>query len=85
MLCRNRVRDFPVWKRVFNSHTEAHRAAGLHLLHLWRTVGDENDVVFLFGVEDHARAQAFVTDPSAAETGRKAGVVNGEIRFLDDV
>jgi len=29
MLCRNRVTDFSKWKAVFDSHAQAHRAAGL--------------------------------------------------------
>ena len=85
MLCRNRVRDFAVWKRVFDAHAEAHHAAGLHLLQLWREIGDENNVIFLFSVDDIERARAFVTDPASAEAGREAGVVDGDIRFLDDV
>ncbi len=84
MLCRNRVRDFAAWRRTFDSHAAAHRAAGLHLLHLWRETGDDNNVIFLFGVDDIERARAFVSDPAAAEAGRDAGVVDGEIRFLDD-
>lgn len=31
MLCRNRVADFDTWWKVFESHAEDHRAAGLHL------------------------------------------------------
>lgn len=85
MLCRNRVRNFAAWRRVFDSHGSAHRAAGLHLLHLWRELGDEDNVRFLFRVDDLKLAQAFVTDPAGAEVGREAGVVDGEIWFLDDV
>ena len=46
MLCRNRLADFARWKRVFDSHAEAHRAAGLNLLHLWRSLdnGIEREV-----------------------------------------
>lgn len=29
MLCQNRVADFSKWKAVFDSHAQAHRAAGL--------------------------------------------------------
>jgi len=27
MLCRTRVKDYPTWKAVFDSHADAHRAA----------------------------------------------------------
>ena len=36
MLCRNRVRNFDQWKRVFDGHADAHRGAGLKLVHLWQ-------------------------------------------------
>jgi len=36
MFCRNRVRDYEVWKRIFDSHASAHRAAGMNLVRLWR-------------------------------------------------
>lgn len=48
MLVRNRVADFAKWKRIFDSHAEAHREAGLHLVHLWRSLEDQNNVFFLF-------------------------------------
>lgn len=83
MLCRNRVRDFETWKAVFDSHVDAHRSAGLRLLHMWRRDGDLNEVFFLFEADDRQRAQEFVADPAGAEAGRIAGVLDGEIIFLE--
>ena len=83
MLCRNRVRDFAVWKNMFDSHAEAHRSAGLRLQHLWRSLDEPNDVFFLFEVEDRERALAFVSAPSGAEAGKASGVIDGEIRLLE--
>lgn len=82
MLCRNRVRSFEVWKKVFDDHAPAHREAGLRLVHLWRDLGDPDTVLFLFEVSDLERARAFVATPEAAEAGIKAGVLEGEYRFL---
>ena len=48
MLCRNRVRDFETWKKLFDSHAQAHREAGLHLTSLWRSTDEPNNVFFLF-------------------------------------
>jgi hypothetical protein len=70
MLCRNRVADFPKWKAVFDSHAEAHRAAGLRLRDLWRDVEEPNNVFFVLEVASLDRAQAFIGDPAAAESGR---------------
>jgi enamine deaminase RidA (YjgF/YER057c/UK114 family) len=85
MLCRNRVEDFGRWKAVFDSHAEAHREAGLVLRKLWTRSDDPLDVYFLFEVADVERARAFVDDPASADAGKRAGVIDGEIVFLDVV
>jgi hypothetical protein len=82
MLCRNRVADFARWKTVFDSHANAHRTAGLCLLHLWREQGDPDNVFFLFEVEDREKALAFVSDPAAAAAAEESGVIDGELRIL---
>jgi len=82
LLCRNRVQDFDRWKSVFDSHAEAHRAAGLLLVHLWRDESNANDVFFLFEIADVEKAKAFIADPKAANAGRASGVIEGEYRFL---
>jgi len=59
MLCRNRLVDFARRKRVFDSHAETHRAAGLNLLHLWRSVDDPSNVFFLFEVNRYGEGACF--------------------------
>lgn len=83
MLSRNRVEDYSKWKRVFDSQASAAREAGLHLTDLWRDVQDPNNVFFLFHVGDLEKARAFIADPKAAEVGKAAGVLDGEIHFLE--
>jgi hypothetical protein len=82
LLCRNRVRDFRRWKRVFDSHANAHRRAGLRRLWLCRELGMPSEVHFLFAVADLRRAKAFIAAPSAAKAARASGVVEGEYHFL---
>ena len=82
MIVRNRVADFSEWKRIFYSHAEAHREAGLRLIHLWQSIEDENNVYFLFEVADIEKTRAFITAPEGTEAGKIAGVVEGEIHFL---
>jgi len=84
MLCRNRVESYTRWKQVFDSHTVAHRKAGLRLRHLWRDIEDPNNVYFIFEVMDMDRARAFISDPASAAAGRAAGVLDGEVKFLVD-
>ena len=85
MLCRNRVTDFAKWKEVFDSHAEAQRAAGLTLVHFWRTVDKPNNVVFLFEVKTIEKAKAFINAAEAAEAGKAAGVVDGDYQFLENL
>jgi hypothetical protein len=84
LLCRNRVQDFDAWRVVFDANWEAAHAAGLKLVHLWREVGDPNNVFFLFEIESIDRATAFMATPEAAEAGRVSGVVDGEYHFVED-
>ena len=85
MLCRNRVRNYEKWRTIFDSHASAHHKAGLSLVHLWRSVDDAHTVFFLFEIHDLERAKAFISAPEGAKAGKKAGVIEGEIRFLEEV
>lgn len=85
MLCRNRVADFAKWKRVFDSHLEDHREAGLKVVEVWRTLEDQNNVFFLLEVSDIAKAKIFISTPEAAETGKAAGVLDGEYHFIESI
>ena len=83
MLCRNRVANFAEWKRVFDSHAQAHRDAGLHLTDLWRDVEEPNNVFFLFEVADIAKARAFISNTAAEEAGHASGLLDGEYHFIE--
>lgn len=83
MICRNKVEDFARWKSVFDSHSEAHRQSELALEHLWRGLEDPNEVFFVLTVADLDKAKAFISAPDAAETGRRAGVRDGNYWFVE--
>jgi len=82
LLCRNRVADYSTWKAIFDLHAPESDEAGLTLTNMWQDVEDANNVFFLFEVANLERARAFITDPSGAEVGREAGVIEGEYHFL---
>ena len=69
LLVRNRVQDADAWKRVFDRQTAVGAAAGLTVLHVWRSVDAPDQVFFLLGVEDRARAEAFMASPESAAVG----------------
>ena len=83
MYCRNRVADFARWKAIFDSHPVPQRQAGLRLVHLGRSLEDPNNVFFTFEVEDLQKARAFVSAPDSEAIGEAAGVLDGEIHFVE--
>lgn len=83
MICRNKVEDFDKWKAVFDSHSAEHGQTGLALEHIWRGIEDPNEVVFILTVADIDKARAFVSAPDAEETGRRAGVREGNYWFVE--
>jgi hypothetical protein len=85
LVCRNRVTSFARWKRVFDAHRAAHRAAGLTLRQLTRGLDDKNQVFFMFEIESIEKARGFINDPAAAEAGKTAGVLDGEYHFVESV
>jgi len=84
MLCWNRVQDFDRWKKIFSSHREAHLAAGLKLVHLWKTVDDPNNVYFLYEVDSIDKVRAFMATPEATAAREASGVIEGDYHFLQD-
>lgn len=84
MLCRNQVTDFQRWRAAFAAHADAHREAGLRLVHSWRSITDPNDVYFMFEVASLAKARAFLDDPEAGKVGVESGVLEGEYHFIDE-
>ena len=85
MLVRNKVRDFDAWKLVFDEEFDAVRDAGMDLVRLWRSMDDPGEVFFVLSISDIGRAKAFVADPASAAAGERAGVLEGEIHYVEDV
>lgn len=76
LICRNKVADFDRWKRVFDSHAEAQRAAGLRVEHVWRNIDDPAEVHMLFQVDDLEKARAFVSSPKVPEAQKASGLID---------
>jgi hypothetical protein len=85
LLCKHKVADYARWRRVFDSHAEAQRQAGLYVLHVLRDTADLNLVVMLFRVDDLDKAKAFTQAPSASQAAKTSGVIGTpEILFLSE-
>lgn len=83
MLVRNQVEDYGRWKAVFDAETSAAREAGLEVKAIWRDRDNPNQVFFLFAVTSPEKAQQYVASPASAEAGKRAGVLNGEIYYIE--
>ena len=83
MLVRNRVEDYSRWRKVFDEQDAAGREAGLVLTDLWRDIENPNNIFFTFRIGDLEKARAFVADPEQAEVGKRAGVIDGEIHYVE--
>lgn len=83
MLVRNRVKDYALWKTVFDEGYPRAVAAGLELEHLWRCTDDPGQVFFVLTVADRGRADLFLAAPESAESGERAGVIDGEFWYLE--
>ena len=84
LLVRNRVKDIEHWKKVFDEQEAAGIAAGLSVKAVWRAVDKADEVFFILGVEDRARAEAYMATPEAAAVGEEAGATEGEFWFLEE-
>ena len=85
LLVRNRVKDYAVWRQVFDADTEAAADYGLSVARVWRAHDDANNVFFLLNVESVERANAFMARPESQANGERSGVIDGEFFFLQAV
>ena len=69
LLVRHKVKDFDAWKRVFSSHIQAQKEAGLGVERILRNLDDPNDVVLLFEVFDIDKARGFVSGADVPQKG----------------
>jgi hypothetical protein len=75
LLIRNKVADFPKWKRVYSAHVARRQSAGLKELHLLHSVDGPDEVVLLFKVKNITKAKAMLSSADLRMAMKKAGVI----------
>ncbi len=65
LLARHGVRDYRHWRAL---------SAGMHVLQGFRDPGDADVAVFLFEVENRARAETLMSRPGGEKVTAEAGV-----------
>ena len=74
VVVHHRVRDFAVWKPVFDEHEDVRRAHGALGHRIYQTPGDANGVVIHNDFPSEAAGRAFVDDPSLPAAMERGGV-----------
>jgi hypothetical protein len=59
MIVRHKVKDFGTWKKSFDGHAAAQKAAGLTKPRVFRSADDPNETIILMDYKDLKTAKAF--------------------------
>ena len=91
-----RVGDFEKWKSVMEDDAPAQEEAGLHLIHLWRSIDSPGpprrdgshlpgQAFFVMEVKDIEKARAYFNALSITWAKKRAGVHQYEWHFTEEV
>ena len=84
LLCRNLVKDYNLWKAMFDTHHYQHIEAGLILEKIWHSEIEYNEIFFLFKVINISKAKLFLQKPDVDGIALKAGVIDGDFWFINE-
>jgi hypothetical protein len=82
VVVRHKVKDFATWKKGFDGHAGAQKAAGLSNPRVYRTADDRNEVVIMFDTADIASAKKFASSPDLKSAMQGAGVTDQPTIYL---
>ncbi len=85
VLILHEVRDYGVWKQVFDEAASLRRTAGERTYEVLRDTQAPNLVVHLSRWTSHAAARAFFESPQLIEIRRQAGVAAPRFLYLSSV
>ena len=70
---KQKVTDFNHWHPIFNADNARREAASAKLVSLSQSVGDPNEVHFVFDVSDMGAFMGLLQSPEMAQTMKDAG------------
>ena len=83
ILVRHKVKDFAMWKKVYQGHASFRKQQGSKGSRILQNADDPNDVVIVLDWDTMEKARAFTESPNLIEIMEKAGVTGPpEITFL---
>ncbi len=72
----HKVRDFDTWKPYFDNDDARRQEAGVHLVNLFQSTKDPNEVHFLFTVDDPKVMQEMMESEDMEKKMKEAGVLS---------
>ncbi|HEY5529900.1 MAG TPA: hypothetical protein VIL51_10695 [Thermoleophilia bacterium] len=76
VIVQHRVRDFEVWKPLFEEHGDVRRKYGATGHEIYRGINDPNQITVVNHFPSKEQAEAFAADPSLKEAMARGGVVS---------
>lgn len=85
-IVRQRVENYPKWRRSFDEHAEAREAAGSRGGHLFRDPGDPAEIVVFLAWEDREKARRYLQEsPEIEEESEVGGITDRRVLFLEEL
>jgi hypothetical protein len=83
---RHRIRDYTVWKQVFDGFAAKRRAAGEQTYRVARLVGEPNNLCLFFDWDTAANAERFIASAELRSAMQQAGVAEQpEIYIAEEI
>jgi len=84
VLVRHKVRDYSMWKPVFDGHGVTRQTTGSKGGYVFRNADDPNEVLILLEWEDLEQARGLILSEDLKEKMKESGVVEEpDIFFLE--
>ncbi len=74
MFVRHRVADYATWRAAYDVFDQDRQALGASGHDVYRTLGDENDVIAWHDFADEEAAKAFASSSQLRDAMQRAGV-----------
>jgi heme-degrading monooxygenase HmoA len=85
MLVQNKVNEFSVWKKVYDTQAALRTSSGMVSDQIYRDASDPNQLTIVFKWDSLENAQKFAQSPELKAAMEQAGVVGRpEIKFLNE-
>jgi hypothetical protein len=85
VVVRHKIKDYAIWRKAFDGHLGAQRAAGLSNPPVFRSADDRNEMVIVFDARDIAGAKKFASSADLKSTMQSACVLDPPaVHFLEE-